>query len=1206
MFSFNRRSGIGLTLAIAISLLCVPGSRAQTPPADPCAQLRQLAAELKTLADQVIQDVEDLAKADAEASKAPGAAPEDWTKIKNAVDAYDHLNTATRALKQFNESDDGRQLAKLRTDKAALDQTIKDGDAAENAARNKDAAKTKAVDDLKTARDAQQSKVELLDVQNSPKSVVDPEKAKLLQLQADYRVKYMDLYDSTTLKAMSDREAAKPRFKEIEPAIKELAGKQKLRDDAIAKANAELKPYGDLGGEAKVRAKYKELTDKDAAAGDLSGKAHKARLKLKEDQAKKDAAQEAHDALQTRLQEQAQTECQQARDDAFLSGVQQTIDKNRDDMKLTVNSQIKSRAIAERKAKPELWNTPAAKAASLDRWMKTQREECVQGFEAIKQAEIARLNRVKSQFLHLPCMPDEQQLTTEIDERITFVTNLRYASAGGVEDGLGQMPEIDIPDDGAGGGEVVAEEKTWKFDCRPGGWTSTGIMLTKDSSIAIKAEGKLTRGKDWSTGPGGYYHLGFQAWTFKAKVGKRLIDIGAGGTIWGEEGELLLAPTYTYDPAAEEGKTEGSITATVTGKGLTVDDAIASKGGKQLPPPDGKSTGGGGDGKTSGNPGAAAPGGNFRNIGDKEVIVACPVTMRITDSSGRRDSEIEGLTIESKPDADGGQIWYASLPKGEFTAHFTGTGKGAVHVRTKQRGKPDMTYPAFEVDKGSTASLVLSDSPEAPPLKTGSTRELTPTAGTGGTTTSGGDAASGGIAGQVSAGKNLQLARWTTFRRITDFPRGEGAQIVTVAKMSADGSRIVFGTGKGLFVMNTDGSDVRAIAQGTPISHVDISADGRKVAWFQRGEKSTLFTANSDGSDITPMPMNGASMLNAMRLTADGSRLFVISFEKAGIYMMPSDGSDLKRIVDTASVCKLLKTDENSNHWRNSMEISDDGSRIVFHLLWTVFGINSDGSDLHIIANRKTYGINGFALSGDGQTVAVHESSDAEKSGTYFHGFDGREVSRFKTNAEDVWSMHLASDGGRVFTSPGVRVFSADGKTFHDPCDTGPNLWANPMLIGVSRDGTRACLRIDGPESTDQGRPHQFVMVEFNPARTVAGVPTLIGASASPKFFLADGSSNVMATIKSNVEEPRSVGAVLVINGARPRNIANMSFAMNDTAADGDAAKEDGTYTSSSVNGRTYDGKPLPAGPIMLRVHVLDKDWNLTVADFEGLEVRTP
>ena len=85
-------------------------------------------------------------------------------------------------------------------------------------------------------------------------------------------------------------------------------------------------------------------------------------------------------------------------------------------------------------------------------------------------------------------------------------------------------------------------------------------------------------------------------------------------------------------------------------------------------------------------------------------------------------------------------------------------------------------------------------------------------------------------------------------------------------------------------------------------------------------DKAAIFTANGDGSERVKMPANGIYHLNALRLTADGSRLFVTSFEKGGIFVMPSDGSDLRRIIDTKAVCDLLKIEENGKRRRNRCE----------------------------------------------------------------------------------------------------------------------------------------------------------------------------------------------------------------------------------------------------------------------------------------------
>jgi hypothetical protein len=633
-------------------------------------------------------------------------------------------------------------------------------------------------------------------------------------------------------------------------------------------------------------------------------------------------------------------------------------------------------------------------------------------------------------------------------------------------------------------------------------------------------------------------------------------------------------------------------------------------------------------------------------------------------ADGNFTSDLASAELASAPEAGGGVEWLAALPKGKYTLTMTGTGDGTLEVMARRRGSDAQTYPKTPLKKGTVCTLVLDDAlTAAQPLTTDKGESLSPKAtpvertpaggveiagsgSSGGTNggngstgasnnpgnpsgnpsdpgsnrppvvgnTGGGSANSPGTAGaggtggatidklppQITAGKNLRISRIQTFRRITNFPRGDEAQSISAVKIADNGSSIYFASDKGTFTINPDGTGLRQISK-KPAALIDLSADGGKLAWYEGGADG-LFTANGDGSERTPMP--GGFNIIALRMTADGSKLFILSPEKNGLFVMPSDGSDVKRVTTTAAVSKALGLpDENGNSWRNQIDISSDGSRIAMYFLWDVLACSGDGSNLHPITRYKGPVIDRMRLSPDGTTI-VHMRNQSPNSALVFTAFDGSPIAEFKKSDENISSMQIASDNSRVWISSGVRNFSRDGHTMLDACDCGAGLWA-PANLSMTSDQRRGCFQIDGPLSTDQGRPSQLMIVNFNP-QSIDALPSVSEINGAPKFMLADGSSTVRVTMKSSDPEPRSIGAALIYDGHRPPNLANTWYGMNDNGTDGDETKGDGIFTTKGLCARTYDGKPLPAGPVTLRVHILDKDWNLTVVDLDGLEVRTP
>lgn len=127
-----------------------------------------------------------------------------------------------------------------------------------------------------------------------------------------------------------------------------------------------------------------------------------------------------------------------------------------------------------------------------------------------------------------------------------------------------EKPEEEVPEDVV---KFTKEERI--FSVRPGQWLSTGIQLKKGQSFDITATGTIKADASWMNrewGPGGFYWLGFMAYTLKGMVGGKLIDIGGGsGGTAPEDGVLQLGITRTYEKInAEDSRFQGSFKVTVT------------------------------------------------------------------------------------------------------------------------------------------------------------------------------------------------------------------------------------------------------------------------------------------------------------------------------------------------------------------------------------------------------------------------------------------------------------------------------------------------------------------------------------------------------------------------------------------------------------------------------------------------------------------
>ncbi len=176
-------------------------------------------------------------------------------------------------------------------------------------------------------------------------------------------------------------------------------------------------------------------------------------------------------------------------------------------------------------------------------------------------------------------------------------------------------------------------------------------------------------------------------------------------------------------------------------------------------------------------------------------------------------------------------------------------------------------------------------------------------------------------------------------------------------RFSPDDSKIVFwgniGTnGEGVIVMESNGSNVRFIAQGY---YPEFSPDGEKIL-FQRfipPYDEGLYIMNADGSNekfLSLIPFQ-----TRPRFSPDGAKIVFSKFiDNSDIYLINIDGSNLINLT-------------NSNEAEQQPVFTPDGSRIIFSTYDTnarinkVCSMNVDGTDKRVIfEDSSNYGIKIF------------------------------------------------------------------------------------------------------------------------------------------------------------------------------------------------------------------------------------------------------
>lgn len=133
---------------------------------------------------------------------------------------------------------------------------------------------------------------------------------------------------------------------------------------------------------------------------------------------------------------------------------------------------------------------------------------------------------------------------------------------------------------------------------------------------------------------------------------------------------------------------------------------------------------------------------------------------------------------------------------------------------------------------------------------------------------------------------------------------------------------IAFMRSDGIYLMNTDGSDVRAVKRGIAPTGMHWSPDGRKLAFtvLQTG----LWTMSADGSGLRRLVADGTSSLKAFgepTWTPRGRIAFTANRggeRSRDIWLVDADGSHLRRLAKTPRL------------WEYFLDWSPAGNRIAF------------------------------------------------------------------------------------------------------------------------------------------------------------------------------------------------------------------------------------------------------------------------------------
>jgi photosystem II stability/assembly factor-like uncharacterized protein len=446
----------------------------------------------------------------------------------------------------------------------------------------------------------------------------------------------------------------------------------------------------------------------------------------------------------------------------------------------------------------------------------------------------------------------------------------------------------------------------------------------------------------------------------------------------------------------------------------------------------------------------------------------------------------------------------------------------------------------------------------------------------------------------VSAGPGLEIVRAMTFHRLTTF-KDKDRKAIVAAKISADGKKIAFASNKGAFVLDVhSGKEPTLLSDKACVggASIDISADGKRVAWFETWD--VLNVADSDGGNRKKKTLDRGT---ALRLTADGEHVIVMTwYGSLWNYQVKADGLDRQEITTAEKVQKAVGAKKNIGGYgiRPSMDISDDGKRIVFLARYHVLKMQGDGTGLQVLREypEKDGSPHRVAISGDGDKVACYlqRGGDRKLSLLTFLTWNGgllpvEYADVIQGNLMD-W-LQLTRDGTKALLGGDGRLlrFATDHKEALSAAEGGVPL---PWLgnTSITADARLACLTVNDGDG-------QVVLVDFNP-ETLAGAPPLLDVRSSNRILASKGQDSTTVSARSDTKA--TVMATLLRDGFRvqggPENVQ-----LNEAKIKG--AKIALAPFSGRVELR--GDVPVPAGPLTLRVFASNEAKHILVLDLQGM-----
>jgi hypothetical protein len=473
------------------------------------------------------------------------------------------------------------------------------------------------------------------------------------------------------------------------------------------------------------------------------------------------------------------------------------------------------------------------------------------------------------------------------------------------------------------------------------------------------------------------------------------------------------------------------------------------------------------------------------------------------------------------------------------------------------------------------------------------------------------------------AGSAAKFDFYATYQRAVT-AEAAGLQFILRSALAAHGGKLV-GVGPEkttnklqFFTANADGSGLTPIPlpdlENRGFGSMAVSHDGGRIFFSTGGGGQSEHIYKIESGAVTRIfdtwPAKLASA-RALRCTADGEQVFF--YDRAGysgdIYRINHDGSGLQRVIDDAAV-RHSRADGGPGFLVIEFDVSADGSVLVFQLKGYL-----DAENVHIQHQRPEL----FVLE-HGELRQLTDDEPAVEKSRLRLSADGSTLVYMMAGPTWTWhAMKLAdgtvSDldpasfnfGGAALSADGAKLFYQDawanGGRLVSTGGGGRDLFTGGVHMGafrsltMSADGRRISFQFDG----------DAVYVGRDCGASVPGMPMIESVALARSDPSGRHPESVALAVR--LRHDGGLDGILQVHvslrsGGRPlppgKAPIQLHFLANDEAVPPDTAASDGIFT---CGGRTVPGK-VDAAKVAVRVTVMDKNHNVTVADTPLAELR--